>query len=116
MKVKLLLMLVALLLLASPIFAQTGQGGRATNWVAITSGFSMAIASGVCGLAQGKAVAAAVEGMARNPAAAGAIRFALMLGLVLIESLALYTLVIIFVNGLCSIRRGPGTLRPLAAL
>jgi len=96
MKVKLLLMAAAFLLVASPIFAATEGGG--TNWVAITSGFSMAIASGVCGLAQGKAVAAAAEGMARNPSAAGAIRFALLLGLVLIESLALYTLVIIFVK------------------
>ena len=93
MKVKLLLMVAAFLLLASPIFAAETGG---TNWVAITSGFSMAIASGVCGLAQGKAVAAAAEGMARNPSAAGAIRFALLLGLVLIESLALYTLVVIF--------------------
>jgi len=96
MKLKLLLMMVAFLLLAGPIFAADAGGG--TNWVAITSGFSMAIASGVCGMAQGKAVAAAAEGMARNPSAAGAIRFALLLGLVLIESLALYTLVIIFVK------------------
>ncbi|MCC7175205.1 MAG: ATP synthase F0 subunit C [Bryobacterales bacterium] len=95
MKVKMLLMAAAFLLVASPIFAADGGG---TNWVAITSGFSMAIASGVCGMAQGKAVAAAAEGMARNPSAAGAIRFALLLGLVLIESLALYTLVIIFVK------------------
>ena len=92
-----LMMLVALLLLAGPMFAQTpGQTG--TNWVAISSGFPMAIASGLCGLAQAKAVAAAAEGMARNPSAAAAIRFALLLGLVLIESLALYTLVIIFVK------------------
>ena len=97
MKVKFLLMMVAFLLLANPIFAQT-EGGGGANWVAITSGFAMAIASGLCGLAQGKAVAAAAEGLARNPAAAGAIRFALLLGLVLIESLALYTLVIIFVK------------------
>ncbi|MCX6620647.1 MAG: ATP synthase F0 subunit C [Acidobacteria bacterium] len=87
-----------LFLLATPVFAQgtapAAAGG--TNWVAITSGFSMAIASGLCGLAQAKAVAAAAEGMARNPGAAPAIRFALLLGLVLIESLALYTLVIIF--------------------
>jgi F-type H+-transporting ATPase subunit c len=97
MKVKLLLTIAAFLLLASPIFGQTqGGGGNAVNWVAITSGFSMAIASGVCGLAQGRAVAAAVEGMARNPAAAGAIRLALIIGLALIESLALYTLLIIF--------------------
>ena len=98
MKVKLLLTMFAFLLVASPIFAQTpGNGGAsAVNWVAITSGFSMAIASGICGLAQGKATAAAVEGMARNPAAAGAIRLSLIIGLALIESLALYTLVIIF--------------------
>jgi F-type H+-transporting ATPase subunit c len=56
----------------------------------------MGLASGLCGLAQGKAVAGATEAMARNPAASAAIRFALILGLVLIESLALYTLVITF--------------------
>lgn len=99
MKVKLLLTMFAFLLLASPIFAQTPEGGaNAVNWVAITSGFSMAIASGICGLAQGKAVAAAVEGMARNPAAAGAIRLSLIIGLALIESLALYTLLIVFLK------------------
>jgi F-type H+-transporting ATPase subunit c len=49
-------------------------------------------------VAQAKAVAASVEGMARNPSASGAIRFALLLGLVLIESLALYTLAIIFLK------------------
>jgi F-type H+-transporting ATPase subunit c len=37
--------------------------------------------------------------MARNPAAVAAIRFALILGLVLIESLALYTLIITVIVG-----------------
>ena len=46
---------------------------------------------------QGKAVASAAEAMARNPGAQAGIRFALILGLVLIESLALYTLVITYV-------------------
>ena len=55
----------------------------------------MAIASGLCALGQGKAVAGAAEGMARNPGATAAIRFALILGLVLIESLALYTFAVI---------------------
>ena len=96
MKTKLLLMISAFLLLASPTFAQTQAGG--TNWVAITSGFAMAFAAGICGLAQGKAVAAAAEGMARNPAAAASIRFALLLGLIFIESLVLYTLAIIFLK------------------
>jgi F-type H+-transporting ATPase subunit c len=95
MNVKLLLTAVALLVFASPIFA---ADGAETNWVAITSGFSMAIASGLCGLAQAKAVAASAEGMARNPGAAGAIRFGLLLGLILIESLALYTLAVIFLK------------------
>ena len=91
MTTKKMLFLVALLLLASPmLFGQTPNNPTANgHWVAISAGFSMAIASGLCGLAQAKAVAAAAEGMARNPAASAAIRFALLLGLVLIESLAL---------------------------
>jgi F-type H+-transporting ATPase subunit c len=93
MNTKAFLILVALFALASPMMAADG-----TNWVAITSGFSMALASGLCGLAQGKAVASAAEALARNPGAAPAIRFALILGLALIESLALYTLVIVFIK------------------
>src|SRR5947208_5820149 len=88
---------LALMICASPMFGAEMSGADKVNkWVAITSGFAMAIASGLCGLAQAKAVAASAEAMARNPGASAAIRFALLLGLVLIESLALYTLVIIF--------------------
>jgi len=92
------LMLLALLVFASPMmFAQTPAGSTGGNWyVPVAAGFSMAIASGLCGLAQAKAVASSAEGMARNPGASAAIRFALVLGLVLIESMALYTFVIIF--------------------
>jgi F-type H+-transporting ATPase subunit c len=95
-----LLPAAVLFLGGTPVFAQ-GTGGAAaggTNWIAIASAFSMAIASSVCGLAQGKATAAAAEGMARNPGAAAAIRLALILGLAFIESLALYTFVIIFIK------------------
>ena len=99
---KYVLFLLALLVFASPIFAQTPMGGGGGtdhgSWVAITAGFSMAIASGLCALGQGKAIAGAAEGMARNPAASAGIRFALILGLILIESLALYTFAIIFVK------------------
>ena len=90
---------VAGLLLASPIFAQGPGGGvspEAMKWVWITSGFSMAIASAGCGYAQSKATAAACEGLGRNPGARAAIQFALILALVLIESMALYTFAIIF--------------------
>jgi F-type H+-transporting ATPase subunit c len=91
-----LFMALAVMCFAVPAFAQGGEAASATNWVAITSGFAMAIASAVCGLAQAKATAAAAEGLARNPAARPGIQLALILGLALIESLALYTLVIIF--------------------
>ena len=95
-----LMLTLALLVFAAPVFAQGGEAapGGAVNWVAITSGFAMAIASAGCALGQGKAIAAACESLARNPGAAPAIRFALLLGLVLIESLGLYTLVIIFIK------------------
>jgi len=98
MNTKLFLIALALFVFASPMFAQTSGADEVNKWVAITSGFSMAIASGLCGLAQAKAVASAAEAMARNPGASAAIRFALLLGLVLIESLALYTFAIIFVK------------------
>ena len=78
--------------------SEEGSHGEAINWFAVTSGFAMAIASAGCGIAQAKATAAAAEGMARNPGAAPAIRFALLLALVLIESLALYTFAIIFMQ------------------
>jgi F-type H+-transporting ATPase subunit c len=96
-KLSFVFMAMAFLCLAVPVFAQGGEpAAAATNWVAITSGFAMAIASAVCGLAQAKATAAAAEGLARNPAARPGIQLSLILGLALIESLALYTLVIIF--------------------
>ena len=82
---------------ALPAFAQGGTSGGG-NWVAIAAGFGMAIASAGCGLGQGRATAAAAEAMARNPSARAGIQFALILGLALIESLALYTLVIIFLK------------------
>jgi len=89
------------LFLAAPAFAQTpaGGGGSDTNkWIWITSGFAMAIASAVCGFAQSKATAAACEGLARNPGARPGIQFALILALVLIESMALYTFAIVFLK------------------
>ena len=63
-------------------------------WIAIIAAASMAVASSMCGMAQGHAVSVACEGMARNPSAGGQIRGSLIIGLVLIESLAIYTLLI----------------------
>jgi F-type H+-transporting ATPase subunit c len=96
---KLAFLTSALMLSAIPMFAAdtTAAGTGGTSWLGPFAAIGMAIASGLCALGQGKAVAGAAEGMARNPGATAAIRFALILGLVLIESLALYTLVIILI-------------------
>jgi len=84
---------------ALPVFAQ-GEAGKPPEHVAIgivvAAGFSMALAAGLCGLGQGKIGAAACEGIARNPGAGGAIRLAMILGLVFIETLALLTFAIVF--------------------
>lgn len=97
MKNKLMLLVVTMMALATPMFAQgtSGDSGASTRLAAAY--IAMGIASGLCGLGQGRATASAAEAMARNPGAVAAIRVALILGLVLIESLALYTLVITFV-------------------
>ena len=64
------------------------------RWSIITAGFALAFAAGLGALGQGKAVASAAEAIARNPGATGDIRGALLLGLVLIESLVIYVLLI----------------------
>ena len=67
---------------------------RWSSWSIITAGFALAFAPGLGALGQGKAVASAAEAIARNPGATGDIRGALLLGLVLIESLVIYVLLI----------------------
>lgn len=94
---KMIFLAAVLMLLASPIFAQAPGTTAATDLHLPAAYLAMGIASGLCGLGQGKAVASAAEAMARNPGAQAGIRFALILGLVLIESLALYTLVITYI-------------------
>ena len=94
-----LLSLMAICMLATPVFAQEAPAAAAaTNWVAITSGFSLAIAAGLAALGQGKIAAAACEGIARNPAARTGIQIAMILGLAFVESLVLFTLMIVFVK------------------
>jgi len=96
--VMLLAVLVAVVILAPAAFAQeTGvAGGKGT--LAIAAGFGMALAAFGAAIGQSRVASAACEGMARNPGAAGAIRAAMILGLVFIETLALFTLAIIMLK------------------
>lgn len=83
---------------ATPVYAQEAAAASANvelvRWSIITAGFALAIAASFGALSQAKGLSAAVEGIARNPAAANDIRGNLILGLVLIESLVIYVLLI----------------------
>ena len=94
------LMALFLLVAASPVFAQgtAGSGVGTGELRFVGAALGMGIASGLCGLGQGKAVAGAAEAVARNPGARAGIQTLLVLGLAFIESLAIFTLLIIFVK------------------
>jgi F-type H+-transporting ATPase subunit c len=94
-----LMFVFAAFALASPVYAQgaapTGAANSAlVQWSIITAGFALAIAAFGGALGQGRAVASATEAIARNPGAVGEIRGVLILGLVLIESLVIYVLLV----------------------
>jgi F-type H+-transporting ATPase subunit c len=98
-KLQYVFMSLAALLLATPAFAQEAAGGHPENqWIPLAAALRMAIAAGLCGLGQGKATASATEALARNPGARPGIFIFLILGLAFIESLALFTFVIIFLK------------------
>ncbi len=91
--------LIAPLTLAATAFAQEAEGAEDSTAIAgraLAAGLSIGIAAFGCGMGQGRAAAAALEGIARNPNASGKILVPLILGLALIESLAIYALVISF--------------------
>ncbi len=99
------LMSLALLLVASMAFAEgvapAYAGGANESSVkmviALAAGFGIAIASFGGAIGQAKAIAAGLEGIARNPSAQNKIFIPMIVGLALIESLVIYTLVIAFV-------------------
>jgi F-type H+-transporting ATPase subunit c len=68
------------------------------NWIEIASifGAAMAVSFGAIGpaLGEGRAVAAAMDAIARQPEAAGTLSRTLFVGLAMIETMAIYTLVI----------------------
>jgi F-type H+-transporting ATPase subunit c len=73
----------------------TGGGGISVGAISIiTGGFAMAIASAAAAIGQSRAIVAALEGIARQPNAAPRIQVAMIIGLALIESLAIYVLLI----------------------
>src|ERR1700677_3561836 len=99
-KLRMIFMSLGAMFLAMPGFAQSAANGGspAGQWVPLAAALGMALAAGLCGLGQGKATASATEALARNPGARPGIFIFLILGLAFIESLALFTFVIIFLK------------------
>jgi len=95
-KLQNVLMAVAMLCFAVPAFAQGTSA--AVDLAPIGIGLGIALAAGLCGLGQGKAIASATESVARNPGATASIQFLLILGLAFIESLTLFTFAMIYVR------------------
>jgi len=95
--------LVALgtMLVATAAFAQEG-GSAAANafemkkWIGLACGLGIAIAAFGGAMGQGRTASSALDGIARNPGAAGKIFTPMILGLALIESLVIYSLIISF--------------------
>jgi F-type H+-transporting ATPase subunit c len=94
-----LLSLVATTLIASSAFAQEVGASNEFDMKMLgltAAGLGMSIAAFGGALGQGKAAAAALEGIARNPSASDKLFTPMILGLALIESLVIYSLVISF--------------------
>jgi len=68
------------------------------DWIKVVSIFSSALAVGLGaigpGLGEGRAVAAAMDALARQPEASNTISRTLFVGLAMIETMAIYCLVI----------------------
>jgi F-type H+-transporting ATPase subunit c len=96
-KLQILFTVLGVLFMAAPAFAQNAGGNStAIGLTSIAAGLGMGLAAGLCGLGQGRATASATEALARNPGARPGILLLLTLGLAFIESLSLFTFVIIF--------------------
>ena len=97
---KTLVLCALALVLAMPALAQEAGAAPASSggvrWGVIGAAFLLGVGAAAGATAQGRATSAAAEAMSRNPGAAKDIRGMTLLGLVLIESLVLYALLICF--------------------
>jgi F-type H+-transporting ATPase subunit c len=95
------LLLFFVFLASAPLLAQetglTDQKVSLYKLSIIVSGGIITLAAAAGAFCQAKAISSACEGISRNPAAAPHIRFLLLLGLILIETLVIYALLVTFI-------------------
>ena len=91
---------LTVLLAAAPALAQAANAPdnaeSVNKFAKIAAGFGFAIAAALAAIGQSRVAAAAAEGVARNPGAGARIQTMMILGLVFIETLVLFTLVVVF--------------------
>ena len=88
---------ITALLVAMPAFADQQSAvalGDRDKWIAVAAGFGIALAAFGGALGQGRAASTALDGIARNPGAADKLFTPMIIGLALIESLVIYSLII----------------------
>ena len=88
----------AVVLTASPAFAQAMDTARADRdkWLGLAAALAIGLSALGGAIGQGRAAGSALEGIARNPQASGKIFVPMIVGLALIESLVIYGLLIAF--------------------
>jgi F-type H+-transporting ATPase subunit c len=84
---------VLFVLLPMAAFAEDG-GGDGSWGYALGAGLAVGLAGLGCGIGQGLTAGNTTAGIARNPGAAGSMNTPFILGMVLIESIAIYGLLI----------------------
>ena len=75
---------------------EAAASGNSSWGYALGAGLAVGLAGLGCGIGQGLTAGNTTAGIARNPGAAGAMFVNFILGMVLIESIAIYGLVIAF--------------------
>jgi F-type H+-transporting ATPase subunit c len=97
----LLLALITLMLLAPVALASSGEVSEAKLGYYATAALGCAIGIGLAalgtGIGMGTGLSRACEGVARNPGVSGKIMTTLIVGLAMIESLAIYALVVVLI-------------------
>jgi len=95
-KLFLLTLVTFLVPLAASAAEGAASGGDSSLGPALGAGLAIGLAGLGCGLGQGLTAGNTTAGIARNPGAAGGMFVNYILGMVLIESIAIYGLLIAF--------------------
>ncbi len=94
---------VVLVIIAPVVFAEEAVEGASSGKIGYYSmavigcGVAIGVAAFGASIGQGIGLSKACEGIARNPGASGKITTTLIIGLAMIESLAIYALVVVLI-------------------